>query len=64
VFEAKVEEQIYLGDHMRTRVRVCGDDNFIVKVPNAAGHVHIVPGDTVSVGWHAEDCRALDALQN
>ncbi|MEZ5931531.1 MAG: ABC transporter ATP-binding protein [Alphaproteobacteria bacterium] len=64
VFEAKVEEQIYLGDHMRTRVRVCGHDDFIVKVPNAAGHVHIAPGDSVKVGWHAEDCRALDALQN
>jgi putative spermidine/putrescine transport system ATP-binding protein len=64
VFDAKVEEQIYLGDHMRTRVRVCGHDDFIVKVPNAAGHVHIAPGDRVKVGWHAEDCRALDALPN
>jgi putative spermidine/putrescine transport system ATP-binding protein len=62
VFDAKVEEQIYLGDHMRTRVRVCGHDDFIVKVPNAAGHVHITPGDEVKIGWHAEDCRALDAL--
>ena len=62
VFPAKVEEQIYLGDHMRTRVRICGHDDFIVKVPNAANHVHIKPGDTVEVGWHVEDCRALDAL--
>ncbi len=64
VFDAKVEEQIYLGDHMRTRVRVCGHDDFIVKVPNAAGHVHITPGDDVTIGWHAEDCRALDARPN
>ncbi len=63
-FDALVEEQIYLGDHMRTRVRVCGHDDFIVKVPNAAGHVHISPGDQVTIGWHAEDCRALDALSN
>ena len=64
VFRARVEEQIYLGDHMRTRVSVCGHDDFIVKVPNAAGHVHIEPGDVVDIGWHAEDCRALDALPN
>jgi putative spermidine/putrescine transport system ATP-binding protein len=64
VFDAKVEEQIYLGDHMRTRVNVCGHDDFIIKVPNAAGHVHITPGDQVTIGWHAEDCRALDAVPN
>lgn len=61
VFDAQVEELIYLGDHMRTRVSVCGHDDFIVKVPNSAGHVHLRPGETVKVGWQAEDCRALDA---
>lgn len=61
VFDAQVEELIYLGDHMRTRVSVCGHDDFIVKVPNSAGHVHLQPGETVKVGWQAEDCRALDA---
>ena len=61
VFDARVEELIYLGDHMRTRVSVCGHDDFIVKVPNSAGHVHLRPGETVKVGWQAEDCRALDA---
>ncbi|MFQ5467682.1 MAG: ABC transporter ATP-binding protein [Kiloniellaceae bacterium] len=61
VFDAKVEELIYLGDHMRTRVRVCGHGDFIVKVPNSAGHVHLKPGDVVKIGWKAEDCRALDA---
>jgi putative spermidine/putrescine transport system ATP-binding protein len=61
VFEARVEEQIYLGDHMRTRVSVCGHDDFIVKVSNSSGHVHVAPGDTVKIGWQVEDCRALDA---
>jgi putative spermidine/putrescine transport system ATP-binding protein len=61
IFDATVEELIYLGDHMRTRVNVCGHDDFIVKVPNSAGHVHLKPGATVKVGWQAEDCRALDA---
>jgi putative spermidine/putrescine transport system ATP-binding protein len=61
-FEAKVEELIYLGDHIRSRVSVCGDDGFIVKVPNAAGHAALEKGQTVNVGWLAEDCRALDYL--
>jgi putative spermidine/putrescine transport system ATP-binding protein len=61
LFDGRVEELIYLGDHMRTRVSVCGHDDFIVKVPNATGHTHLRPGDPVRVGWHVEDCRALDA---
>jgi putative spermidine/putrescine transport system ATP-binding protein len=60
VFEARVEEQIYVGDHVRTRVSVCGHDDFIVKVPNATGRVAVAPGEVVRVGWQAEDCRALD----
>jgi putative spermidine/putrescine transport system ATP-binding protein len=59
-FQAEVLELIYLGDHIRCRVNVCGDDEFIVKVPNAAGHKALAKGDTVSVGWTLEDCRALD----
>ncbi|MHA1600493.1 MAG: ABC transporter ATP-binding protein [Alphaproteobacteria bacterium] len=61
IFEAKVEELIYLGDHMRTRVNVCGHDDFIIKVPNSSGHVHLQPGKMIKVGWKTEDCRALDA---
>ena len=56
----QVEELIYLGDHIRARVNVCGHDDFIVKVPNSAGHAHLKPGDQVRVGWQAEDARALD----
>jgi len=61
VFNAEVLELIYLGDHLRSRMRVCGHDDFIVKVPNWAGHVHLRPGERLTVGWQAEDCRALDA---
>jgi putative spermidine/putrescine transport system ATP-binding protein len=62
LFDARVEELIYLGDHMRTRVSLLGHDDFVIKVPNAAGHVHLKPGETVKVGWQVEDCRALDAV--
>jgi putative spermidine/putrescine transport system ATP-binding protein len=60
-FEAKVEELIYLGDHIRTRVTVAGNPDFIIKVPNSHGHAVLAEGALIRVGWSAEDCRALDA---
>jgi putative spermidine/putrescine transport system ATP-binding protein len=62
LFEAQVEELIYLGDHTRARVRVCGSSDFIVKVPNAEGVPAIAAGSTIWVGWRKEDCHALDAV--
>ncbi len=59
---AKVEEVIYLGDHVRTRVSLCGHEDFVIKIPNASGHVNLEYGQTISVGWQSEDCRALDPL--
>jgi len=58
----RVEELIYLGDHIRTRMSVAGHDDFIVKVPNNAEHHELSQGQTTTVGWQAEDCRALDDL--
>ncbi|MDP7626126.1 MAG: ABC transporter ATP-binding protein [Rhodospirillales bacterium] len=63
VFEGLVEELIYLGDHIRTRVNVCGHDDFIVKVPNASGHTQLAEGSPVKVGWTIDDCRALDVYE-
>ena len=61
LFNAEVRELIYLGDHVRTRVSVCGNENFVVKLPNAEGAVQFEPGAKITVGWKTEDCRALDA---
>jgi putative spermidine/putrescine transport system ATP-binding protein len=60
VFEAKVKELIYLGDHIRTRVEVCGDDQFIVKVPNTYRGAEFKEGVSVKLAWKAKDSRALD----
>lgn len=60
--QAQVQELIYLGDHIRCRMTVHGNEDFIVKVPNAAGHRHLSAGEVVNIGWQKEDCRALDAL--
>jgi putative spermidine/putrescine transport system ATP-binding protein len=61
VFEAKVKELIYLGDHIRTRVEVCGYDQFIVKVPNTYKGAEFKEGVSVKLAWKANDSRALDA---
>jgi putative spermidine/putrescine transport system ATP-binding protein len=61
VFEAQVRELIYLGDHIRTRVNVCGNDEFIVKVPNSSHSPDLAVGAKVRIGWITQDCRALDA---
>jgi len=60
-FEARVEELIYLGDHTRVRVSVCGHDDFIIKVPRTDDAPHLGIGQTWTIGWRPEDCRALDA---
>ncbi len=62
VFDAQVEELIYLGDHIRTRVNILGHDDFVIKIPNSqAATKSLQPGTKIQVGWQAVDCRALDA---
>ena len=55
-----VKELIYLGDHIRTRVEVCGNDQFIVKVPNSYKGANLKEGTSVKLSWKASDSRALD----
>ena len=59
-FEAQVKELIYLGDHIRTRVEVFGNDQFIVKVPNSYKGSNLEEGTKVKLSWNASDSRALD----
>jgi putative spermidine/putrescine transport system ATP-binding protein len=56
----KVEELIYLGDHIRCRMKVADRDDFIVKVPNSHAHKVLQVGAETRVGWLTDDCRALD----
>ena len=58
--DGRIEELIYLGDHIRTRLSVAGRHDFIVKAPNAAEGVRMKQGDMARVGWRPDDCRALD----
>ena len=63
MLDARIEELIYLGDHIRCRLNVAGDDQFIVKVPNTSGQLGLEIGANLFVGWNTEDCRALDFRQ-
>jgi len=58
---AEVLEFIYMGDIFRTRLRVAGRDDFVVKTRNAPDQVRLQPGQQIEIGWLPEDCRALDA---
>ncbi len=59
--DGKVLELIYLGDHIRCRMDVHGNDEFVLKLPNSAGHARLSVGETARVSWKVADCRALDA---
>ena len=61
-FSGRVAEFIYLGDHVRIRMEVCGNPNFFVKQPIAELDPALGVGDVVPLGWHVEHVRALDPL--
>ena len=58
-FKGEVKELIYLGDHIRARLEVCGNSEFIVKMPNE-GEVEFKEKDTINLSWLPNDIRALD----
>ena len=59
--KAEVMEFIYMGDIFRTRLKVAGNDNFIIKTRNAPDQIRLEPGAHIEIGWLPADCRALDA---
>ena len=59
--KAEVLEFIYMGDIFRTRLRVAGNDDFVIKTRNAPDQVRLTPGTQIEIGWLPQDCRALDA---
>ena len=61
IFEAEVLELIYLGDHVRCRMSICTNDDFVVKIPNDYTNISLNRGDVVKIGWQVTDCRALNA---
>ncbi|AEI96271.1 spermidine/putrescine import ATP-binding protein PotA [Roseobacter litoralis Och 149] len=58
---AEVLEFIYMGDIFRTRLKVAGTEEFVIKTRNAPDVERLQPGQSIEIGWLPEDCRALDA---
>ena len=61
IHTATVRELIYMGDHTRVRVETCGNDDFVIKMPRGSGGRSFDVGQDIKIGWHSQDCRALDA---
>ncbi|MGI9338536.1 MAG: ABC transporter ATP-binding protein [Gammaproteobacteria bacterium] len=59
-FDGCVQECIYMGDHIRIRLSLLDNDEFIVKVANDRKHRELTTGNTIPLYWLAEDCRALN----
>ena len=58
--EAEVLEFIYMGDIFRTRLRVGGSDDFVIKSRNTQNQRMLVAGEKIRIGWAPQDARALD----
>jgi putative spermidine/putrescine transport system ATP-binding protein len=59
--QAEVLEFIYMGDIFRVRMRVAGNDDFVLKCRNSVDQTKLAAGQRLAIGWLPEDCRALDA---
>ncbi|SMX43198.1 ABC transporter ATP-binding protein [Actibacterium lipolyticum] len=59
--KAEVLEFVYMGDIFRTRLRVAGNEDFVIKTRNAPDQRRLKPGEQIEIGWLPDDCRALDA---
>jgi putative spermidine/putrescine transport system ATP-binding protein len=62
MISAEVLEVIYMGDIFRTRMRVAGSEDFVMKSRNTLGQTKLHPGETIKIGWHPQDARALDPM--
>ena len=60
--KAEVAEFIYMGDVFRTRLKVAGKEDFIIKTRNSADQQRLKPGAQIEIGWLPDDCRALDSV--
>ncbi len=60
VAPARVLDVIYLGDHLRLRVAAFQNQEFVLKLPNASSQRAVAAGDSLHIGWRAQDCHALD----
>ncbi len=59
---ARIQQFIYLGDHVRMLTDVAGQPNFMVKLSAAEVEPNWVAGNEVTLSWQERHLRALDAV--
>ncbi|SDD19306.1 putative spermidine/putrescine transport system ATP-binding protein [Paracoccus isoporae] len=60
--DAEVADVIYMGDILRARLKVAGQEDFVMKFRNTLGQTKLSAGEHIRVGWHPQDARALDPV--
>jgi putative spermidine/putrescine transport system ATP-binding protein len=63
IITGTIKELIYLGDHIRVRMDVAGNPEFVVKVRNRGERRSLSEGQEILVGWASADCKALDPFE-
>ncbi|WP_437608324.1 ABC transporter ATP-binding protein [Erwinia sp. V71] len=59
---ARIQQFIYLGDHIRMLTEVAGQGNFMVKLTPARLDPNWKVGDEVLLSWQPQHLRALDVM--
>jgi putative spermidine/putrescine transport system ATP-binding protein len=63
ILTGKIQELIYLGDHIRVRMDVAGNPEFVVKVRNRGQRQNLSEGQEIRIGWASADFKALDPFR-
>jgi putative spermidine/putrescine transport system ATP-binding protein len=58
--QGRINQFIYLGDHIRINMDTCGATDFTVKMPISQFDPACKAGDVVTLGWQQDHARALD----
>ncbi|WP_168385248.1 ABC transporter ATP-binding protein [Erwinia amylovora] len=61
--KARVQQFIYLGDHVRMLTEVAGQGNFMVKLSPAKMDSRWQAGSEVMLSWQPQHLRALDVVR-
>ncbi|ATA23895.1 spermidine/putrescine ABC transporter ATP-binding protein [Brenneria goodwinii] len=61
--KARIQQFIYLGDHVRMMTEVAGQPQFMVKLPASEIQPDWKAGSEVTLSWHPEHLRALDVVK-
>ena len=63
IFDATIKDLLYMGDHIRLFIKIEDFKEEIVVRHSVDMHSAVYKkGDSVQIGWHREDCRALNPL--